>query len=987
MGRLRSILETCQPRSDIFAKDFQPEIFTPNLSAVLRYYRGDPTGLSDVYADSEKFFTDGTYPTQGLLTLFKNVLRRVTKGDGNVSGTSWVETGYGGGKTHGLIGIVHLVKGGTNLKHFVSFIEPDLLPSPDTVKVAGIVETEPGVHIQSRKKMKPYTLWGEIALQIGGHQLYEKIKPEVTSLSAPGKRYFDQVFGNCPCVLLFDELDQYATKLKLECPGSELQLCIFLRDLMEYAAIHNHLSVVITLGDISDTSGRVTTTQAQIPGSESVFLPAEDRLGREIRSLLEERDAITPVTSDELPKIMAKRLFENIDHIAAEKVAKEYLRMYLENPSIPNYARESKYLRTIEKHYPFHPGLIKLLDRKLGIIPTFQRIRGSLKMLTPTIRTIWNDRLEIPLIHSCHLDLSGSSIINELLGRINAGKSKTISWTNGSCFGLQLSRAQQLDRQASHPAKYPVHEWTWKVVLLQSLFEKPGDPGSSIAGPDEAEAVLETSFPGLEPPLVRKAFKAIDIQALCLRKTTESGEPFVSVRRPIERIIAETEKEIAEDQIFEFISEKSREMFSEVDGFDVFTCAKEPVDIPDEPITPKLAIIDIGVEKVSLKQFFSTVGDSPRINQNLVFLVVPRPVEVDELKWTSSRRKRISKEKSELKKAIGSYLACKKILDSTNRSGISDDSKSLFGIKQLCKKRKMEAEKMIFSLYDSIWYGDGGGGFARRKIAYGGYEGSSGEIIIRTLTKYGKLITVDTVKSPEVLEQAAKLFFEEKNELRVKDVKLSFQRTKSWPVCHNGKLLNELLRAGIEKGYWGIYREEMIGLVPTVYICTDKCKLPFPENAEIPDRWFVIEAKTVMERDWLPSESYRGIIPGRTFLEKEKHKPYKVILKDPYRVIKLLFRLDIFFERGAKSRISRIELKNLKLKGDGSLSLSLKNIAPEGISQVSGLFRMLGTQIIVDESASALLEIENSGLRCPLAESMLKVGAGIKITDNHSESS
>ena len=43
---MQSMLETCQPRSDILTGSFNPEIFTASLSQVMDYYRGRATRIS-----------------------------------------------------------------------------------------------------------------------------------------------------------------------------------------------------------------------------------------------------------------------------------------------------------------------------------------------------------------------------------------------------------------------------------------------------------------------------------------------------------------------------------------------------------------------------------------------------------------------------------------------------------------------------------------------------------------------------------------------------------------------------------------------------------------------------------------------------------------------------------------------------------------------------------------------------------------------------
>ncbi len=57
---MKSILNSCDPRSDIISGAFNPEIFTASLSEVFRFYSGRGTGINAIYTDAEQFFKEGT---------------------------------------------------------------------------------------------------------------------------------------------------------------------------------------------------------------------------------------------------------------------------------------------------------------------------------------------------------------------------------------------------------------------------------------------------------------------------------------------------------------------------------------------------------------------------------------------------------------------------------------------------------------------------------------------------------------------------------------------------------------------------------------------------------------------------------------------------------------------------------------------------------------------------------------------------------------
>ncbi len=75
---MKSILNSCQPRPDIIAGTFNPEIFTASLSEVCRFYSGQHTGINAIYTDAEQFFREGTYPTDGMRMVVSEVFSRLS---------------------------------------------------------------------------------------------------------------------------------------------------------------------------------------------------------------------------------------------------------------------------------------------------------------------------------------------------------------------------------------------------------------------------------------------------------------------------------------------------------------------------------------------------------------------------------------------------------------------------------------------------------------------------------------------------------------------------------------------------------------------------------------------------------------------------------------------------------------------------------------------------------------------------------------------
>lgn len=72
-----SILSACEPLQDIITGSFNPEIFTASLSEVMLHYRERSAGVHSIYTDAFQFFSEATYPTDGLKMVLAEVFGRL----------------------------------------------------------------------------------------------------------------------------------------------------------------------------------------------------------------------------------------------------------------------------------------------------------------------------------------------------------------------------------------------------------------------------------------------------------------------------------------------------------------------------------------------------------------------------------------------------------------------------------------------------------------------------------------------------------------------------------------------------------------------------------------------------------------------------------------------------------------------------------------------------------------------------------------------
>src|SRR5919206_2774096 len=154
------------PHRDIRTnKKLDESIFAADLGQVAR---GE---AHPDYQDPVRFFA-GTYLSEGLRALLRDVLAELA-GQGSGNRVIQIETPFGGGKTHTLLALYHLAKDGAAVAR-----RPELaallgelgLSGVPSMRVATVVGTDLSVTEARRwaDGLATHTLWGQIALELGG---------------------------------------------------------------------------------------------------------------------------------------------------------------------------------------------------------------------------------------------------------------------------------------------------------------------------------------------------------------------------------------------------------------------------------------------------------------------------------------------------------------------------------------------------------------------------------------------------------------------------------------------------------------------------------------------------------------------------------------------------------------------------------------------------------------------------------------------------
>ena len=518
---MSALYDQVRPRADVLAGELTESRFAASLEEVV-------AGTApDAYGDAAKFFA-ATYPSGGLRSLLNEALGRLGGGKPDGASVIRLETNLGGGKTHNLIALFHAARGQLDRDRASEFMDASLLPANPVEQIGVFVGTSSGAQtFPAVAGVTPRTIWGYLALQVGGVAGYELVRADDQALTAPGSDALKRLLGERPSLLLIDEIARYysvAKGVKVGDSSLAKQTTAFLMALMEAVDGLPHAVLVITTTGLTDAFGEDTAD----------VLQAIDEAG----SLMARKELVLrPSEEADLPRILARRLFEPISAGVAATVAQEYAaaadRAFAAGLDLPEGMTGAGWATEIARTYPFHPALIRVLDKRLSTIPNFQRTRGALRLLARVVRRMWQERPDTSLIHLHHIDLADKVISEDLSSRLERPALEPVIRADvASQPAAEPSHAELVDQRMG--ARYAKRLAT--TIYLYSLTrDVPGVPAPELYG-----AVLA---PGDDPNLIQKALDGLESACWYLH-TDVRGYRF-STEASLVKLIQEAEEEIS----------------------------------------------------------------------------------------------------------------------------------------------------------------------------------------------------------------------------------------------------------------------------------------------------------------------------------------------------------------------------------------------------------------------------------------------------------
>lgn len=420
-GSLPPWRQVLRPREDIAKGQYAASEFAADLHEVA-------TGKADSeYLDPVEFFRR-TYLTEGLKDLLRRAARRVA-GDRNADPVVNLQTNFGGGKTHSMLAVWHLL-GGTPLSAMPQDLQ-DTLAELDERTLAGLRrpirraavvgnKIPPGQPLVKDDGTLVHTLWGELAWQLGGRQAYEMVQASDERASNPGEHLSTLLAAHAPCAVLVDEWVAYARGLhsRDDLPGGTFETQFsFAQTLTEAVAATPGalLLVSIPASDVGAGSDGDAGEASDLEVGGAHGRAALERLQNVVGRYATEW---TPASSQESFEIVRRRLFEEPSGEASTRIAataRAFGDMYRKHPGeFPRETADTQYEARIRSAFPLHPELFERLYSDWSSLQRFQRTRGVLRLMSAVVHSLHESDDNAPLIMPGSMPLDALGVRDEI---------------------------------------------------------------------------------------------------------------------------------------------------------------------------------------------------------------------------------------------------------------------------------------------------------------------------------------------------------------------------------------------------------------------------------------------------------------------------------------------------------------------------------------------------------------------------------------------
>ena len=618
---LRPWRDVIIPHKDVREGKFTHAQFAADLAQV---YRGESV---PEYGDPKEFFRR-TYLTDGLRTLISTAIQRFN-GDGGAPVIE-LQTNFGGGKTHSMLALYHLCSGLpladlTGVEEIARELDSSALPKIRTSVLVGTALT-PG-DLDSLENITPNTLWGLMALQLGGAAAYEIIRKADESGVAPGSDLLVKLFKQIayPCLVLIDEWVAYCRQLwdlGNHPAGSFDTNLSFAQSLTEAAKACPQVLIVASL-----PASKVEVGGA---GGGQALASLESTFGRIEFSW-------RPANQEESYEIVRRRLFEPMESADAfanrDATISAYRKMYRDNPAeFPQKANEETFYKRMESSYPIHPEMFDRLYNDWSTLQEFQRTRGVLRLMATVIHNLWMRSDSSVMIMPGLIPLDDSNVQEEFTRYLTSPWKVLVDKEVDGNDSLPV----RIDKTASRFGQL----WAARRAARTVFIGSAATEGTATKGLEIRSIRLGCSQPGENISIFGDALRQLGEQANHIYH--DGAQYWLSTQPNVSNTArdraAQTEDTAVNEAIVRMLQQNTRQKRG---GFSaVHVCPEGSADVIDEAslrlvvLSPNQAHVYNDAQSPAIesaKHYLSKRGNSPRLNQNSLAFIAPDKSKLEDL--------------------------------------------------------------------------------------------------------------------------------------------------------------------------------------------------------------------------------------------------------------------------------------------------------------------------------------------------------------------
>lgn len=624
-SNLKPWREVIAPHKDVASGRYQQAEFAADLWQV---YLGEG---ADEYKNPAEFFRR-TYLTESLKRLLVGAVQRLSGKGGDP--VVQLQTNFGGGKTHSMLALYHLVSGTAHgqllgVDAVMSEAGASKLPTARRVVLVGN-RISPGNPVKKPEDTVVRTLWGELAWQLGGKKAFERVRADDEKATSPGDvlRELFKEYG--PCLLLIDEWVAYARQLheQSDLPAGSFETQFtFAQALTESAKLAKNCLLVISL-PASDTPASPHTQADDIEVGGQRGREALDRLRNVIGRV---ESSWRPASAEEGFEIVRRRLFEpfveKAQFVARDRVAREFYELYrTQHQEFPLECRDAEYEKRLSDAYPIHPEVFDRLYTDWSTLVKFQRTRGVLRLMAAVIHSLWEKGDRNPLILPCHIPIDDRRVQFELTRYLSDNWVPVIEKDVDGPNSLPL----RLDADVPNLGKFAACRRVARAIYLGSA------PTQTAAhrGIEDRRVRLGCVIPGESPAVFGDALRRLAGAATYLYQ--DGPRYWYSTQPTVTKLADDRAEQLKRDpdKVVQELEKRLRTDLRKAGDFSrVHPLPRSGQDVPDD-LDARLVVLGAdqpyskepdNSAEAAAKAILSSRGSSPRLYANsLVFLAVDK---------------------------------------------------------------------------------------------------------------------------------------------------------------------------------------------------------------------------------------------------------------------------------------------------------------------------------------------------------------------------